>query len=374
MRRLYGRFTAVGVVVTVVDVAVLLLVNRWASLPVADLAALAAAGALSHDLHRRYTFADDPRARLVREPGVFVRVALVGGLIDLAVLCAAATQFEVLPAKVVAIAAAAAVRVVRYRRLVVGRVRTDQARKEGRPPPPGDVRFSVVIPAYKEGVRIAETIGALRAALPEGVEIVVVDDGSGDDTAEHARQAGADQVLVQPENKGKGAAVRVGMLAARGRTRAFTDADLAYRPAQLERLLREVETGWDVVVGSRRHVDTNTLVRARRLRELTGRYFNALTFLVLLGQYRDTQCGLKAFRSDAAERVFGAARIDGFAFDVEVFHLAERYRLSLTEVPVELANTTTSTVRVGIEALRMMRDLIRIRLLASSGAYNTPSD
>ena len=371
MRRLYGRFTAVGAVVTVVDVAVVLLLAPL-NVVVADAVALAIAAALSFSLHSRFTFADDPRARLVREPGVFARVAFIGGAIDFAALVALTRVWDVLPSKLVAIAAAAVVRVVLYRRLVVGRVRTDQARKEGRPPPPGDVRFSVVIPAYKEGPHIAETIGALRAALPADTEIVVVDDGSGDDTAEHARAAGADQVLVQPANKGKGAAVRVGMLAARGRTRAFTDADLAYRPAQLARLLEEVETGWDVVVGSRRHVDTTTLVRARRLRELTGRYFNALTFLVLLGQYRDTQCGLKAFRSDAAERLFNAARIDGFAFDVEVFHLAERYRLSLTEVPVELANTTTSTVRVGIEALRMMRDLIRIRLLASSGAYNTP--
>lgn len=369
MRRLYGRFTAVGALVTVVDVAIVLVLAPL-NVVVADVAALVAASVLSLQLHRRLTFADDPRARLVREPGVFVRVALLGGLIDLFVLTALATRWEVLPAKLVAIAAAAVVRVVLYRRLVVGRVRTDQRRKEGRPPAPGDVRFSVVIPAYKEGPRIADTIAQLRASLPPDTEIVVVDDGSGDDTAAHAQAA--DQVIVQPVNRGKGAAVRAGMLAARGRTRAFTDADLAYRPAQLARLLEEVETGWDVVVGSRRHVDTTTLVKARRLRELTGRYFNALTFVVLLGQYRDTQCGLKAFRADAAERVFGAARIDGFAFDVEVFHLAERYRLSLTEVPVELANTTTSTVRVGIEALRMMRDLIRIRLLASSGAYNTP--
>jgi glycosyltransferase involved in cell wall biosynthesis len=237
------------------------------------------------------------------------------------------------------------------------------------------VRFSVVVPAYREGAAVGRTVERLRAALADvagsgGLEIVVVDDGSDDDTAAHADAAGADQVIVQPENRGKGAAVRAGMLAARGRAVAFTDADLSYPPDQLLRLLAEVESGWDVVVGSRRHVDTTTLVKNRRLREVSGRVFNTLTVAVLLGQYRDTQCGLKAFRSDAARLLFSHARVDGFAFDVELFHLAERYRCSLTEVPVELANSTTSSVRVGVDALRMVRDLFRMRRWAAAGRYD----
>jgi dolichyl-phosphate beta-glucosyltransferase len=100
-----------------------------------------------------------------------------------------------------------------------------------------------------------------------------------------------------------------------------------------------------------------------------------LTVAVLLGQYRDTQCGLKAFRADAARLLFAHARVDGFAFDVELFHLAERYRLSLAEVPVELANSTTSSVRVGIDALRMLRDLFRVRRWAAAGLYDLdPAD
>jgi glycosyltransferase involved in cell wall biosynthesis len=198
----------------------------------------------------------------------------------------------------------------------------------------------------------------------------VVDDGSGDDTAAQARAAGADQVLVQPENRGKGSAVRTGVLAAGGRTVAFIDADLSYPPEQLLRLLAEVESGWDMVVGSRRHVDTTTLVKNRRLREVSSRAFNSLTVAVLLGQYRDTQCGLKAFRADAARLLFSHAHVDGFAFDVELFHLAERYRLSLAEVPVELANSSTSSVRVGVDALRMVRDLFRVRRWAARGVYD----
>src|SRR5699024_2520863 len=111
------------------------------------------------------------------------------------------------------------------------------------------------------------------------------------------------------------------------------------------RLLAKVEDGWDVVVGSREHTETTTLVRARRVRELGGRLINLATHAVLLGAHRDTQCGIKAFRSDVARSLFGRSRIDGFAFDVELFHLAERDRLSVREVPVEVENAERSSVR-----------------------------
>ncbi len=231
------------------------------------------------------------------------------------------------------------------------------------------IGVSFLIPAYNEAATILDVLERV-VALELDVEIIVVDDGSTDDTAARARAAKADQVLVLPVNRGKGAAVRTGVMAARGRTIAFTDADLAYAPDQILGLLERVEAGWDVVAGSRRHDQTTTLVRARRLREIGGRVINFLTHTVLLGAYRDTQCGLKAFRSDVARSLFGRARIDGFAFDVEIFHLVERNRLSLKEVPVALANSETSTVHVGIDALRMVRDLVRIRWLGSRGVYD----
>lgn len=263
------------------------------------------------------------------------------------------------------------------RRARLERVRSLQARPGRREAPVGDYRMSVVIPAYGEAHRIAGTVAAVRAALsevdaPEEFEVIVVDDGSGDGTAAEARAAEADQVLVHPVNRGKGAAVRTGVMAARGRTIAFTDADLSYSPHQLARLLTEVEAGYDVVVGSRKHIEATTLVRGRRLRELSGRVFNLLTLAVLLGQYRDTQCGIKAFRADVARSIFSRARVDRFAFDVELFHLVERYHLSLKEVPVALANSETSTVRVGVDAVRMLRDLFQIRWWGSRGLYDLP--
>jgi dolichyl-phosphate beta-glucosyltransferase len=177
-------------------------------------------------------------------------------------------------------------------------------------------------------------------------------------------------VIVLPENRGKGAAVRAGVLAARGRTVAYLDADLAYSPDQLLALLEVVEAGYELVTGSRRHVGTVTVVRAGRLRELTGRAFNRLSQIVLLGHYRDTQCGIKAMRSDSARLVFSRSRVDGFAFEIEVFHLAERYGLSLAEVPVTVTNSSQSTVRVVRHGLEMVRDLLRIRRLAGRGAYD----
>jgi glycosyltransferase involved in cell wall biosynthesis len=237
----------------------------------------------------------------------------------------------------------------------------------------------VIVPAYDEADRIGQTIRRLATGLAEvaadgGVEMVVVDDGSSDATADAALAAGADQVVVQPRNRGKGAAVRAGVLAARGRTVAFTDADLAYGPDQVLRVLAAVEDGWDVAIGDRRHPDTRTLVPPSRLRRIGSRAINWLGYAVLLGSYRDTQSGLKAFRSDVARFVFARARVDGFAFDVELLHLVERHQLSLVEVPVEVTNSSRSTVRAARDALRQAGDLFRIRHWAAEGAYEAEDD
>lgn len=259
-------------------------------------------------------------------------------------------------------------------------IRSDLDRRRPRPPAPGDLRLTVVVPAFEEQGRIAGTVRALRDVLGRiddqgGLEIIVVDDGSRDATAREAEKAvaerhGHDRVIRHPVNRGKGAAVRTGVLAARGRTVAFTDADLSYAPDHILDLLAEVEAGWDVVVGSRRHTETTTLVRAGRLRELGGRGINLLTRAVLLGHYRDTQCGLKAFRSDVARVIFSHCRVDGFAFDVEVFHLVERYHLSLAEVPVRIENSSRSTVHVLRDGVKLVRDLMRIRRWAAEGVYD----
>jgi glycosyltransferase involved in cell wall biosynthesis len=236
----------------------------------------------------------------------------------------------------------------------------------------------VVVPAFREADRIGGTVRRLHQALADivtapaaegGLEVIVVDDGSSDATADAALAAGAEQVVVQPRNRGKGAAVRAGVMAARGRTVVFTDADLAYQPDQVRRILAAVEDGWDVAIGDRRHPEARTVAPAPRLRVLGSRVINWLGYLVLLGSHRDTQSGLKGFRSDVARFVFARTRIDGFAFDIEVLHLVERHQLSLVEVPVEVSHTGRSTVRAFRDAARLVVDLARIRRWSAEGGY-----
>ena len=379
------RFTAVALVPTLVDVGLLVLLRQalgWI-LVVADLVAIAAASTLSYVLHRVVTFRSDPYVRWVHVPAAFVGVASLAALVDVVVLRTlfAGTGFSstaaLVGAKGVALAAAGVVRLVGYRWVLVGELTSARRIRWSRPEPPGDLRLSVVVPAYGEADRIGETVRRLDAALADltgGVEVIVVDDGSSDGTADAALAAGADQVVVQPRNRGKGAAVRAGVLAGRGRTIAFTDADLAYAPDQIRRVLTAIEDGWDVAIGDRRHPDSRTLAAASPLRSLGSRIINWLGYAVLLGAYRDTQSGLKGFRSDVARFVFARTRVDGFAFDIEVLHLVERHRLSLVEVPVDVANTRRSTVRAVRDAARVLGDLARIRRWSAEGAYEAAGD
>lgn len=234
------------------------------------------------------------------------------------------------------------------------------------------------MPVYGAADDIASTIARIRAELSDlnddgDLEVVIVDDGSGDRTADAARAAGADQVVEHLLNRGKGAAVRTGMLSARGRTLAFTDADLSYSPRQLLGVLAKVESGAGMAVGSRYHRESTMPRRASTVRRLTSRLFNLATF-VILGIGRDTQCGLKAFRAPVARLLFAKGRIDGFAFDVELFELARRYGVEIAEVPVDLTSSETSTVSLRGE-LRALADLPRLRRLARSNAYDlTPED
>jgi phosphomannomutase len=240
--------------------------------------------------------------------------------------------------------------------------------------PQAPVRLSVVIPAFREQARIAATIAALRSAWHDAVtdgvlEIVVVDDGSPDATASEAASAGADTVIRLPVNRGKGAAVRAGVLASHGDTVAFTDADLSYHPSELLRLVAEAERGCEVVIGNRHSGRSGAA--SGWLRRLSHWAFQPLTHLVLAGDYRDTQCGLKAFRVDAARRLFSLGRLDSFAFDVELLLLAERLGVRVCEVPVEVVGAGNSSVHLGADALRMVGDVLRLRRWAHADVYGT---
>jgi putative flippase GtrA len=340
----------------------------------ANVLALALASGFAYVANRLFTFGGDPNARWVRQPALFFAAATFAGALDTVVLLSVySATGRVVLAKTLAIAAAAALRWFVYRWILFGVVRRELSSRVDRPPPEGRYRLSVVVPAFDEVDRIASTVERLRATLEPAVgknelQILVVDDGSSDDTAGVAGRAAAD-VLRQSENRGKGAAVRAGMVAAEGRTVVFTDADLAYPPRHVLDFLREVENGWDVVVGSRRHEDTVTLVQAHWFREVGGRFVNWLTHIVLLGSFRDTQCGIKGFRGDIGRAIFERCRVDGFAFDVEIFLIAEQDRLSLLEIPVSVENREGSTVRPVHDTVMLFVDFVRVRRAVGWGWY-----
>ena len=236
---------------------------------------------------------------------------------------------------------------------------------------------SVVLPAYQAAHLVGPAVTHVGAALRDSealggdLEIVVVDDGSTDGTAEAARRAGADLVVSLDQNRGKGAAVRTGMLAASGRLRLFTDVDLAYPPGQLSNLIDALDRGADVALGNRRHADARTIKPAPPARAFASRLFNVFTRVVLLRRYRDTQCGFKGFTAEAAQTIFGRCTIDGFAFDVEVLYLVEHLGLTATEVPVTVDHTADTTVRLAAQSLGVVADIWRIRHRAGAGAYDT---
>jgi len=232
--------------------------------------------------------------------------------------------------------------------------------------------LSVVIPAYNEARRLPATLARVHEHLAvRGVahEILVVDDGSADATADLARAAGDPvRVLRHEPNRGKGYAVRRGMLAATGERRLMTDADLSTPIEELARLEAEIDRGFDVAIGSRAVAGARIEVHQPAYREAMGRLFNLLVQALLLPGLADTQCGFKLFTAAAAEAAFRACRLDGFSFDVEALYVARRRGLRVAEVPIVWRNDAATRVGLG-GGSAAFADLLRIRLLALLGAY-----
>jgi putative flippase GtrA len=379
MKRRFRRFLLVGALVTAADLSLLIALGIWwhKNWYLAAVVSLVLAAALSFLMHRRVTFNDDVYSLIDHQPMAFIKAvtpALVADYLVFAglVLVLSPSTFGVVVIKTGSVMAASFVRFVTYRRVLFAAVRQEQMQLSV----PEEIlehekELSIVIPAFQAELVIGETIKKIREATSEyDAEIIVVDDGSDDLTSVEARQAGANLVITLDKNHGKGAAVREGMLAAAGRFCIFTDADLAYPAKQILSVAEELEKGWDIVVGNRRHPDSHQIVQTSSLREIGSLCFNILTWFVLLGGYRDTQCGLKGFSSLAAEKIFTRSIIDGFGFDVEMFHLGERLHLTLKEIPVVVENGQATTVQLLSDATRMLRDVFIVRRLSALGSYH----
>lgn len=241
--------------------------------------------------------------------------------------------------------------------------------------PAADPEISVVLPCYRSAELArcsAERLARFLAASFGSHEVVVVDDGGGDFDASWP-EAGPLRLIRLPANRGKGAAVRAGMLASRGQVRVFTDVDLPY---DLELIAAAAcfirDRGFHLAVGDRTLPGSSYALEVGWRRRLASAVFSQLVGTFLTGGFFDTQCGFKAFRADVAEALFGMARIDRFAFDVELLYLALLYRADIKRIPVRLRNNETSAVRLLRDSLGMLLDVARIRLFAWRGAYRCP--
>lgn len=234
--------------------------------------------------------------------------------------------------------------------------------------------LSLVIPAYNEALRLPPTIARLKEfgkGFTKGAEVVIVVEKSSDGTLEIARELCAQQadsamrfeIIANPVQRGKGYAVRTGMLQARGEIIFYMDADLSVPLRDVHAFLAwfEERPEVDVLIGNRQHPQARVTRAQSWFRRSMGQTFNRVLGCLAIAELKDTQCGFKAFRREAAKAIFARQQIDGFAFDVEVLLLAKRLGFVVEDRPVEWINSTESKVRIFRDSIQMLRDAIAVR-------------
>ncbi|MGE3171086.1 MAG: dolichyl-phosphate beta-glucosyltransferase [Planctomycetota bacterium] len=240
--------------------------------------------------------------------------------------------------------------------------------------------LSVVLPVFDEALVLEQNLGKVRdwldaAALMQGRswELVAVDDGSRDRSYAILQQVAAAEprlrVLQLPQNRGKGAAVRTGMLAAHGRFVVFMDADLSTPLDELGPMLRALEGGADAVLGNRRAPGSRIERRQPWLRQTLGKGFTLLTQFLLVPGVHDFTCGFKGFTQDASQRVFARSTLDRWAFDAEVVAILADQGLRLVQIPVRWKHEDDTKVRLLASVTRSLVDLVKIRWRRMRGAY-----
>ncbi len=240
------------------------------------------------------------------------------------------------------------------------------------------IDMSIVIPAFNEEDRISRTLESILAYLRTredlSCEIVVVDDGSSDKTSEVVRSfEGSDtdvRLFVYPENRGKGYAVRFGVMNARGRRILYNDADGATPIEEIERLEAALDSGAHIAIGSRAMFSRDTEIETVWYRKLMGRVFNGFVDVILLPGIADTQCGFKMFVRFAGRAIFSQQRAERFSFDVEVLFLARKAGYRIAEVPINWTNVPGSKVSLVNDSAAMFVDLLRFRLRDVFGGYS----
>lgn len=237
-------------------------------------------------------------------------------------------------------------------------------------------RYSIVIPAFNERARILATLDAVVSCVRASgwrAEVIVVNDGSTDETAEmvrkYMRSAPEVKLMENPSNRGKGYSVRNGLVHAQGEIVMFTDADLSAPIEEAERLFAAIAEGADIAIGSRWLATSRQTHRQPLYRQFFGRCFNALTRAVMRLPYADTQCGFKAFTREAAQTVFQLQTIERWGFDPEILFIARKRGYKVKEVPVSWAHDARSRISYLRDGLQMLKELAIVRWNALAGRY-----
>ena len=239
--------------------------------------------------------------------------------------------------------------------------------------------LSIIIPAYNEAERIPKALVDMDKIL-NGVdysyELLVINDGSKDNTAEvvgnMAKMIRNLKLIDLRENVGKGGAVRHGMLVAKGQIRIFTDADNSTSIDQFENMIQYFKEGYAVVIGSRAVPGAKLDPPESFYRQMLGKGLNLVVQALLLPGIWDTQCGFKAFTTEAAEKIFKASRISGWGFDVEALSLANMMGYRIKEMPVRWVDDARSHVKFSA-GLQFLRDIVKIRTWLWRGSYDDPA-
>ena len=234
--------------------------------------------------------------------------------------------------------------------------------------------ISLVIPAYNEEKRIAHSIKKVLSYMKKkkyDFELIVVNDGSKDKTEEKAKSIKDKHVrlISYSPNKGKGHAVKIGMLAAKGDLLLFLDADLSTPIEEIEKFI-PLTKNYDVVIASRALKESQIKVHQPFYREIIGKVFNKMVQLLAVWGIKDTQCGFKMFTKKAANIIFKRQRIHGWAFDVELLFIAKKYRLKIKEMPVTWINEGDSRVSPIKSSIQMFIQIFKINLNNIRGYYN----
>lgn len=230
--------------------------------------------------------------------------------------------------------------------------------------------ISIIIAAYNEEHRIGESLLKVKDYLTGqdlDYEIIVIDDGSTDNTKKVATGYKAKiinlKIISYPINKGKGYALRQGVLVSKGEAVLLTDADLSTPIEELSYMLPLISSReYDVVIGSRGLKQSTIIKKQPWWRQDMGKIFNRIVRLLVLDDFSDTQCGFKLFSGEVARSLFKDARIDRFAYDVEILALAKKKGFNILEMPVKWINSPDSKVNPIFDSLQMLFDLVKIRL------------